>query len=144
MKSFLIIMVLVVCAASASAQLSDRVALDNTTRANSLGIAPVARVSSLIDLSRVRWSHSYSLAYSSGAYGGSAGLLNTTMFYDFSSSLSLAVNLGVLHNPGAVWGDAKNNTTLLPGFLLDYHPSDKFRLSIGMQTRYGGYNQLTR
>ncbi len=144
MKIFLTIAVLVVCAVSASAQLSDQVALDNTTRANALGVAPVARTSSLIDLSRLRWSHSYSLAYYSGSYSGSAGMLNTTMFYDFSRSLSLAVNIGILHNPGAIWGDQKNSAKVLPGFLLDYHPSDKFRLSIGMQTRYGGYHPIIR
>ena len=134
----------VVLAATASAQLADEVALDNTTRANSLGIAPTARASSLIDLSKLRWSHSYSLSYFSGARNGSVGLLNTTMFYEFSPKLSLAFNLGIMHNLGAIRGDAKNSATVLPGFLLSYRPSDKFSLSIEMQTRHGGYYPLTR
>ncbi|MBU8932807.1 MAG: hypothetical protein KOO62_02260 [candidate division Zixibacteria bacterium] len=143
MKILLTAIITLALAASASAQSVDQVTLDNTTRANSLGVAPVARAASLIDLSRLNLSHSYSLSYFSGARSGSVGLLNTTMFYEFSPKLSLFLNLGVMHNIGAIRGDAKNSATLLPGFQLDYHPSDKFRLSIEMQTRYGGYHPLT-
>ncbi|MEA2031336.1 MAG: hypothetical protein U9N55_07060 [candidate division Zixibacteria bacterium] len=131
--------VLILCG-SVSAQFSDEASLDKSTRSNSLGVAPVSHPSSLIDLSRLSWSHSYSLSYFSGAQSGSVGLLNTTMYYEFSPNFSMAFNLGIIHNAGMIWGDEKNNATLLPGFQLDYHPSEKFRLFIKMQTCYGGYN----
>lgn len=137
-----IFFIILLMATSAFSQSADRYDLEKSTRANSLGVIPVERPFSLIDLSRVRFSHSYSMSYFSGYSNGSAGLWNTTMYYDFSSKLSLNVNVGVLHNTGAIWGDGKNNSTFLPGFLLDYHPSDKFRLLIGMQTHSGGYYPL--
>lgn len=106
---------------------------------SSLGLKGAPNPFSLLDISRIRWSHSYSISYFSGGNAsGSAGLLNTTMFYDFSNSLLLSVNVGVLHNSGAIWGDGKNDATILPGFQLDYHPSEKFRMTIGFQ-RVSGY-----
>ncbi len=137
-----IFIIILLCAASAFPQFVDQLDLEKSTRTNSLGVMPVERPSSLIDLSRVRFSHSYSLSYFSGYSNGSAGLWNTSMYYDFSSKLSLNVNIGVLHNTGAIWGDGKNNATFLPGFLLNYHPSENFRLLIGMQTYSGGYYPL--
>lgn len=101
---------------------------------SSLGLKGAPNPFSLLDISRIRWSHSYSISYFSGGnMSGSAGLLNTNMYYPFSNSLSLSVNIGVLHNSGAIWGDGKNNATILPGFQLDYHPSEKFRMTIGFQ-----------
>jgi hypothetical protein len=38
-----------------------------------------------------------------------------------------------MHNTGAIWGDGNNDATVLPGFMLDYHPSDKFQMSIMVQ-----------
>jgi len=137
-----IFFIILLCATSAFAQFADRLDLERSTQANSLGVMPVERPFSLIDLSRVRFSHSYSLSYYSGYANGSAGLWNTSIYYDFSSKLSLNVNVGVLHNTGAIWGDGKNNATFLPGFLLDYHPSEKFRLVVGMQTYSGGHYNL--
>jgi len=144
MRILLTAIMVLVLTGVASAQFSDQVSLDNSTRVNSMGVIPVDRPSSLLDLSRLSWSHSYSLSYFSGVQSGSVGLLNTTMYYEFSPKLSMALNLGVFHNTGAIWGDGKNNATLLPGFLLDYHPSEKFRLSIGIQTFHGGNYPLTR
>ncbi len=137
-----IFIIILLCAASVFPQFVDKLDLERSAKANSLGVMPVAQPFSLIDLSRVRFSHSYSISYFSGYQSGSAGLWNTSMFYDFSSKLSLNLNLGVMHNTGAIWGDGKNDATFLPGFLLDYHPSEKFRLSIGMQTYSGGFYPL--
>jgi len=134
--------VLVVLALSGSAfgQFVDQADLEQTTRSNSLGQSPVDRPFSLLDLSRIRWSNSYTISFFSGnGNSGSMGLLNTTMFYEFSRKLSLAVNVGIAHNTGAIWGDGNNSATILPSFMLDYHPSKNFQISIGMQTFNGGY-----
>ncbi|RME28379.1 MAG: hypothetical protein D6800_03965 [Candidatus Zixiibacteriota bacterium] len=105
------------------------------------GIQPAQNPFSLLDFSRIRWSHSYSVSFFSGGNGsGTVGLLNTTMFYDISRSLSLAVNLGIEHSGGAIWGDANNKARFLPGFTLDYHPSENFRMSLIMQRVDGLYS----
>ncbi|MBN1212617.1 MAG: hypothetical protein JXA92_08565 [candidate division Zixibacteria bacterium] len=125
---------------TAVAQTVDQAILDQARSSVLLGAQPVNSPFSLLDFSRMKWSHSYSLSYfSGGGYSGSVGVLNTSMFYEFSSKLSLNVNLGIMHNAGAIWGDENNNATLLPGFLLDYHPSNNLSVSIGMQRVSGLY-----
>ncbi len=127
----------------ATAAVADTAATPSTVPAptnSSLSLQGAPNPFSLLDLSRIRWSHSYSISYfSGGSSSGSAGLLNSTMFYDISRSLSLSVNIGVLHNSGSIWGDSKNDATILPGFRLDYHPSEKFRMSIAVQRVSGLY-----
>lgn len=139
MKTALVTLFVVAMAASASAQLTDQAEIEEINRATVLGVKPAVSPFSLIDLSRVKWSHSYSVGFFSGGdYSGSMGLFNTTMFYELSSKLSLTLNLGIAHNTGAMWGDGSTDANLLPGFRLDYHPSENFRMSIGVQ-RYSGY-----
>ena len=143
MKTALVSLVVIVLAASAWGQLSDQAEMEEINRATVLGIKPAVSPFSLIDLSRVKWSHSYSVGFFSGGnYSGSMGLYNTSMFYEFSSKLSLTVNLGIAHNTGAIWGDGSSDANLLPGFRLDYHPSENFRMSLGFQ-RYSGYVPYT-
>lgn len=142
MRKYLILMFVVLLPTLALSQLIEesRQAASNTT--TSIGLRPAATPFSLLDLSRVRWSHSYSVSYFSSARGSaSTGLLNTTMFYDFSPKLSLALNLGLAHDPGALFGNGPRttNSSVLPGFALDYHPSDKFRMSIMFQQLNGDY-----
>jgi hypothetical protein len=137
-KSSMVIVVVLLFAVPLMAQDIDVAKLRETNAANSLGIKPASTPFSLLDLSRIRWSNSYSVSFMSGAGGsGSVGLLNSTMFYEFSPKLSMALNIGIMHNAGAIWGDANNQATLLPGFQLDYHPSDKFSLSIGVSREAG-------
>lgn len=103
------------------------------------GISPAGNPFSLIDLSRIKWSHSYSVSFFSGGNSsGSLGLLNSSMAYEISSKLHLSVNLGVLHRPGALWSGDQSGTSFLPGFRLDYKPSKNVHMSISVQ-RYGGY-----
>jgi len=140
-RAVLIVSVLVIAilATDAVAQLRDQVELREISRGRAFGMEPAATPFSLIDLSRVRWSRSYSASfYSGGGNSASIGHLNNTMFYDLSSKLSLALNFGLSHNLGGVWGDGTHNAVFLPGFNLDFHPSDKFRLSITYQ-RIQGY-----
>lgn len=122
----------VMLASLASAQMADRAELENVTKNGGLSVKPAANPFSLLDMSRVRWSHSYSVSFfSGGATSGSVGLLNSTMFYDISKSLSLSINLGIVHSGGS-WGEGRQ-ATILPGFTLDYHPSDKFRMTFMIQ-----------
>ena len=141
MKTLISIFTVVVLAVSVSAQLVEQAPLTPDKVQSSFGAAPAATPFSLLDLSRIRWSHSYSVSYfSGGGNSGTLGILSTAMSYEFSPKLSLNLNIGVAHNPGALWGDEKNNNSeLLPGFLLDYHPSEKFRMSVGFQKFVGNY-----
>ncbi len=139
MKKLLVLTISLLFATTAFAQFADQAKLNESGKAYSFGVKPAVSPFSLLDLSRIRWSTSYSVGYISGnGYGGSMGVLNTSAFYEFSPKLSMQLNLGIAHNTGAIWGDGKNNATVLPGFQLDYHPSEKFHMSIGVQ-RYSGF-----
>lgn len=140
MKKLLVLSFILLLGISAHAQLADKATLENSSRTTSIGVEPAVTPFSLLDFSKIRWSNSYSVSFFSGGnYSGSVGLLNSTMFYDFSSKLSLALNVGIMHNPGSLWNSNQStDATILPGFLLDYHPSDKFSISVGMQS-YRGY-----
>lgn len=100
---------------------------------------------SLLSSSRIRWSNSYSVSFFSGAgRSGSIGLLNTSMLYELSPKLSLGLNVGVLHNPGMLIGDRKNSATILPGFRLDYHPSQAFRMIVDVRSVTGALSPYDR
>ena len=117
-----------------SAQMIEKVDLTSAESIGRFGSQAAPTPFSLLDLSRISWSHSYSVSYFSGGNNsGSAGLLNSTMFYEISSKLSLAVNIGVAHDPGAMFSNGQSNSTILPGFALDYHPSENFRVSVRYQ-----------
>jgi len=110
-------------------------------KANNLRLQPAAKPFSLIDLSRLHFSHSYSLSYfSGGGTSGSMGLYTGQIFYDISSDLSLNLKLGIAHNPGSVFDRTQStDAVFLPGARLDYHPSENFRITAGFNTYYGNY-----
>lgn len=140
MKKFLALLIVLALAVSASAQSSDAAKLNAISRSSSLGIRPVPSPFSLLDLSKMHWTHSYSLSFFSGSgYSGSVGILRSSMLYDLSSQFTLGLNLGIVHNAGALWGDETINASFLPGFWLDYHPSRRFNMSINVQWYQGGY-----
>lgn len=139
MKKLLVLTICLLFATTAFAQFADQAKINESNKAYSFGVKPAVTPFSLLDLSRIKWSTSYSFGYASGSgYSGSMGLLNTSAFYEFSPKLSMVLNLGIAHNTGAIWGDGKNNATILPGFQLDYHPSNNFHMSIGVQ-RVSGF-----
>jgi hypothetical protein len=146
MKKIVIIAALLVAiSGSAFAQLTDQAALKTSQTSPALGVRAASNPWSLLDLSRIKWSNSYSVSYfSGGGASGSAGLLRTNMFYEFSPKLSMSLNLGVMHNLSGVYGDINSKPTILPGFSLNYHPSSKFQMSLsvqrvsGMVTPYSG------
>lgn len=136
MRKILIFMLMLMLPALAQSQFIEESSQVASTSKSGFGMRPAPTPFSLLDFSRVRWSHSYSVSYfSSGPGSSTTGLLSSTMFYDFSPKLSLALNLGLVHDPGALFGNRARaaNSSLLPGFALDYHPSDKFRMSIIFQ-----------
>jgi hypothetical protein len=128
-------------AGAVSAQFSDQAELTPTgTGGAGLGVKPAESPFSLINLANVKWSHSYSVSYfSGGTHSGSAGLWTSSMLYEISPKLSLGLNFGILHNAGVLWGDGNSNATFLPGLRLDYHPSDKFHMSVIVQKVAGWY-----
>ena len=137
------ILFVLVLAGTLSAQQADVASLkESTARAQTgIGLTPAGNAFSLLDISRINWSHSYSVAFfSGGGSSGSIGLLSTTMNYEISSKLHLAVNLGLLHNPRALWNrDTDGQASLLPGFRLDYRPSENVMMSLSVQ-RVAGYS----
>jgi len=144
MKTFSTILVLVIFAALITAPVhaqlkSDMPNIEQTSNTG-IGLEPAKTPFSLLDFSRIKWSNSYSVSFfSGGGSSGSLGLLNTTMFYEFSSKLSMGVNIGILHNTGAIWGDGRTDASVLPSFMLDYHPSEKFRMSLMVETLRGSF-----
>jgi hypothetical protein len=130
-------------AGNAAGQLVEDARMNVPTATNTLGTAPAATPFSLLDFSRIKWSHSYSVSFfSGGGESSSLALANTSMFYEISSKLSLQVDLGILHNPGALWGNAQSGAEILPAFRLDYRPSENVRMSINFQRYTGGYLPL--
>ncbi|MCH7691374.1 MAG: hypothetical protein IIA17_10070 [candidate division Zixibacteria bacterium] len=139
MKNIITILVLVLLALPVSAQFVEQPQTRPDIVKDSYGAPAAETPFSLLDLSRIKWSHSYSVTYFSGGIGSSSlGIFNTTMFYELSSKLSLNMNLGIAHDPSSLWTDGKtSNTTFLPGFTLDYHPSKKFQMSFSYQQYMG-------
>lgn len=141
-KLHLILAALCLFASTSFGQNADVQRINTTIASKPLGIAPSASPTGLLDFSKVRFSSSYSMSYLSG--GGesmSQGLLSSTMYYDFSSKLSMSLNVGVLHNTGSLFNTSLNSkSSVLPGMSLDYHPSDKFRMSLSVQSFSGLYS----
>jgi hypothetical protein len=132
------IVIIFISASLSMAQLSDKADL-TSVKQDYLGLKPASKPFSIIDLTKLSWSHSYSLGYfSGGGVSGSMGLYTGLLFYEISPSLSLGLKLGIAHNPSAVFDrSASSETAFLPGLSLDYRPSNNFRLSIGIDSYMG-------
>ena len=136
-KFLLSVVVLVVGVALAS-QGTENAPVSGPNTVGQSSLKGAANPFSLLSSSRIRWSSSYSVSFfSGGGRSGSLGLLNTSMFYEVSPKLSLGLNVGILHNPGSLWGDKQNNSTVLPGMRLDYHPSNAFRMILDIRSVSG-------
>ncbi len=124
----------------AFAQMADKAEIQSA-KEDYLGLNPVSKPFSLIDLSRLHFSHSYSFSYfSGGGTSGSVGLYTGSIFYELSRSLSLDVELGIAHDPAALFGNSVGTSAaFFPAVNLDYHPSGNFRLSIGFESHPGFY-----
>ena len=134
-RTIIITLIIALMAGVVSAQLVDQADAGSVPAQQEIyGVEPAVSSFSLIDFSRVKWSHSYSVSYfSGGSYSGSMGCYNSSIFYELSPKLSLTLNIGISHNAGSLWGDGNNDASILPGFRLDYHPSEKFRMTLMVQ-----------
>ncbi len=133
---FFTVLLVVFLSATLSAQLADKAAIESV-KSDYLGLKPASKPFSLIDLSRIKWSNSYSLSFfSGGGNSGSLGLLTSCIFYEISSSLSINLKMGIAHDPGSLFdrNNPNTNATFLPGLRLDYHPSSNFNISVGFET----------
>ncbi len=121
-------------------QMADKAEIQSV-KEDYLGLNPVSKPFSLIDLSRIHFSHSYSFSYfSGGGTSGSVGLYTGSIFYELSNSLSLDVQIGIAHNPGAlVNNNLETDAAFYPAARLDYHPSNNFNISIGFESHPGYY-----
>lgn len=129
----------VLAASSLFAQSVDLASINQMTSQNDMSPKSSLSPFGLIDLSRVKWSNSYSVSYFSGGGNSmSMGVLNTQFGYEFSPKLSMTLNFGLAHNTGAMVRGENADATVLPGFALDYHPSEKFRMSFSYQTYRNG------
>ena len=125
-----------------SAQMADEVEVREVTEKYDLGVSQGPSIP-LIDLSRLDFSHSYSLSYFSGSgQSGTMGFYSGTMQYRIADPLTFTFNLGILHDPGTLFGSGSfsRNSVFLPSGRLDWRPSDNFRMSIGFETVPAYYN----
>ena len=135
------ILIAILAFSAGYAQMAEQAAM-NTIKKDHLGLEPAVRPFSLIDLSRIHWSNSYSFSYfSGGGTSGSVGMYTGNLLYEFSNSLSLDFQIGIAHNPGALFDRTQGtDASFLPGATLDFHPSENFRITAGFSTQYGNYN----
>jgi hypothetical protein len=93
---------------------------------------------SLLDPSRLKMSQSYSLSFVSGdGRSQTIGLYMNSIEYQVSRPLTLTLHLGYLHQPTALFGRGRDSGlggTFLPGFELDYRPSENFFFKINMSS----------
>ncbi|MCP4567613.1 MAG: hypothetical protein GY841_08545 [FCB group bacterium] len=144
----LVLLSLLVLPLTLTAQMTDQVEIKEITQEYDLGLSRRPSVP-LIDLSRLNMSHAYSISFFSGnGQSGSVGMYNNMMTYKLADPLTLTLNLGILHNPGSLWGDKSfsNDAVFLPSGWLDWRPSKNVSLSIGFETlpAYNGYNNAGR
>ncbi len=148
MRFCLTVLFFILISISLSAQMIDKAEIGNMKK-DYLGLKPAGKPFSLIDFSKLQWTHSYSISFfSGGGTSGSSGLYVGNIFYEFSSKLSLNLKLGIAHDPGSIFDRSKGqNAAFLPGIHLDYHPSPNFTISAGFDTRpqnqYYYYNPYT-
>jgi hypothetical protein len=137
---------------SVSAQMVDKVEIDNMKK-DYLGLKPAGQPFSLIDFSKLKWTHSYSISFfSGGGTSGSNGLYMSNIFYEFSSKLSMNLKLGIAHDPGSIFDrSGGQKADFLPGIQLNYHPTPNFTFSAGFDTypqnlynRYNSYYNYRR
>ncbi|MCP4704952.1 MAG: hypothetical protein GY865_10105 [candidate division Zixibacteria bacterium] len=135
-KIFVItLLAFVLISVSVSAQLTDGAEIGKMKK-DYLGLKPAGQPFSLIDLSKLKWTHSYSISFfSGGGSSGSNGLYMGNIFYEFSSKFSMNLRLGIAHDPSSIFDRSKgHNASFLPGIYLDYHPSPNFKISAGFET----------
>ncbi|MFQ6002665.1 MAG: hypothetical protein ACE5KJ_02860 [Candidatus Zixiibacteriota bacterium] len=109
-----------------------------------LGVKSKAKSFSLLDPSKFRMSHSYTLSYfSSGKTSGSFGVYTNVLEYKFSNPLTLTLSLNFLHRPLSVFrkDQLRTKDAILPNFQLRYRPNDSFSFTINVLTFPSPYHR---
>lgn len=95
---------------------------------------------SLIDPSRLSMSHSMGFEAGTSSYGGYYMSRYTNhLKYSFNPKLDLQLDLSLVNfgtsSPAFKVND-DNSSRFIPGFTLDYHPSDSFKIQVKYQQGY--------
>jgi hypothetical protein len=87
---------------------------------------------SLLDPSRFKMHQSYSFGfYSGGGHSTSIGYYLNSIEYTFSNPLTVRLDLGFVHNPGAMLGSSSSKAgAFVPGFSLNWRPSASFNFRL--------------
>jgi uncharacterized membrane protein len=74
--------------------------IDEYLRSSARTLGFPTNVGSLLDPSRMHWSHSYSMAYATSSNGSvMQGVFTTDLVYELSRPLTLMFRLGYMHEP---------------------------------------------
>lgn len=110
---------------------------------------PIGSIFSFIDMSKFSMNHSFGMSYSSfGNNGMALGVYTNKIAYEFNEDLSFQLNTSFVNSPYNTLGE--NFTKSINGVYIDnarinYHPSDKFNISLQFSNRpYGYYNGYSR
>jgi hypothetical protein len=103
---------------------------------------------SLFNPSRLRMQQSYTLGYySGGGASGSIGYYLNSLEYTISNPLKVRLDLGFVHNPGALFSNGSNiskSSAFVPGFSVDWRPPSSFHFMLDFRQvpafGYGGNN----
>ena len=104
----------------------------------------------LFDISKLKMSHSVGFEAGASSMGGYyLSRYTNHLKYSFNPKLDLKMDLSVI-NYGSSNAKFKlnddNRSQLVPGFILDYHPSDSFKIKLeyrqGMPLGSGSRNNL--
>lgn len=140
-KYFVTALIVLALPLVSAAQMADRVEAKEVTQKYDLGLTKPPSLP-FFDLSRLHLSHSYSISYiSGGGFSGTQAMYNGTLQYQLAQPLTLTLNLGILHDPGALFGDKNfsSNARFLPSGWLDWRPSKNFQMTIGFETVPASY-----
>jgi hypothetical protein len=154
MKNLRIIIfaVFAVCLMStfATAQNANQAEVKEITQKYDMGLTKLPSLP-LFDLSRIHFNQSYSIGFfSGGGMSGSQALYNGSISYQLAQPLTLTLNVGILHDPSALWGNGTigNKAKFLPSGWLDWRPSKNFMMSIGFESvpasYHNGYDWMGR
>lgn len=104
---------------------------------------------SIFNPERFKMTHSYSMFYSSGKFGGIGGLYTNAIDYKISDAVNMSFRFGYMFKPGIF--NSKNNSfsgfnngIILPNFDLKYQPSQNTVLRFSFRTYTSGifYNPI--
>lgn len=107
-------------------QPSNSPSLDSYLRSPEHSLGFPSNVGTLLDPSRMHWSHSFSTAYATSSDGSVLqGAFTSTMIYELSRPITLMFRLGYLNEPYNTYRPAgmENQGQLFGGFGLQYRPT---------------------